>query len=477
MILVERVIRGGQVVTPDGVIATDLGIEGGRISVIGPCPAAELVIDATGRLVMPGGIDPHAHVEQVSGMGLLNADTFETASAAAALGGTTTMISFAAQARGERLADTVADHAARAARGARIDHAFHITVTDLSVPGFADDLVALIGAGHRSLKLFTTYNIGLTDRQIADVMGLVRGQGALVCVHAENDGLLGWTKDALMARGLDRPLHHAVAHPRLAELDAVERMCRYAAFFGQPVMIFHVTTAEAADAVRRARAGGAPVQAETCPQYLFQTDGVLDRPGMEGAKWVCSPPQRKAADHAALWAALSDGTIDIVSSDHSPYTFDVRGKLRHGPDTTFPGIANGMPGLQQRLPLMFDAMVSRGRGGPLAFARATAGAAARAYGLAQKGAIAPGMDADLVLWDPARRVTFGAADMADGAGYNPWQGVTVTGWPETVLSRGEVIVDRGQLTGAPGRGRWLPRGPVQGAEPAEEVQFLDRGTR
>ncbi len=471
--VVDLVIRGGLVVTPSGVLATDIGILAGRIAVIGPCADARRVIDAGGLMVMPGGIDPHAHVEQMSGMGLMNADTFETATAAAALGGTTTVISFAAQARGQRLCDTVAAYAARAARGARIDHAFHLTLTDLAVEGFRGDLSALIAAGHRSLKLFTTYAIGLTDRQIADVMGMVRGQGALVCVHAENDGLLGWTRDALLSAGLDRPLHHAVAHPRLAELDAVERMCRYAEFFGQPVMIFHVTTAEAADAVRRARARRVPVTAETCPHYLFQTADILDRPGIEGAKWVCSPPQRGVADQAALWAALQDGVIDLISSDHAPYRFDVTGKLAAGPVPPFAAIANGMPGLQQRLPLMFDAMVTHGRGGPVAFARAVAGRASEVYGLPGKGTIEVGRDADLVLWDPARRVTFGADDMADGAGYNPWAGVTVTGWPETVLSRGEVIVDRGTLTGAPGRGRWLSRPAVPGGVPADEVRYLE----
>ena len=474
---VDLAIRGGLVVTPSAVLATDIGISQGRIAVIGPCADALNEIDAGGRMVMPGGVDPHAHVEQVSGMGLMNADTFESATAAAALGGTTTVISFAAQARGEALRDTVAAYAARAARGARIDHAFHITITDLSVPGFADDLRALIAAGHRSVKLFTTYAIGLTDRQIAEVMGVVRGQGALVCVHAENDGLLGWTKDALLAAGLDRPLHHAVAHPRLAELDAVERMCRFAEFFGQPVMVFHVTTAESAEAVGRARARGVPVTAETCPHYLFQTAEVLDRPGIEGAKWVCSPPQRRPEDQAALWQALEAGVIDLVSSDHAPYRFDATGKLAAGPLPPFPSLANGMPGLQQRLPLMFDAMVTNRRGGPVAFARLTAGRAAEVYGLPAKGAIEVGRDADLVLWDPARRVTYRADDMADGAGYNPWEGVTVTGWPETVLSRGEVIVDKGQLVAPPGRGRWLWRSPVPGAEPAAEVQYLEEQQR
>lgn len=474
----DLVIRGGRVVTPQGVLACDVGIAGGRIAALAPGLSGAQVVDAAGRWVMPGGVDPHAHVEQVSGMGLLNADTFETATAAAALGGTTTVISFAAQARGERPADTLAAYAARAARGARVDHAFHLTVTDLTVPGFADDLRDAVAAGHRSVKLFTTYAIGLADRQIVEVMGQLRGQGALVCIHAENDGLLGWMKDQLVARGMTRPVHHALSHPRLAEVEAVERMCRFAEFFDQPVMIFHISTVEGAAAVRAAKARGAPVWAETCPHYLFQTAEVLDRPGILGARWMCSPPQRGLADHAALWDALGDGTIDLVSSDHAPYRMDASGKLQAGDAPPFPAIANGMPGLQQRLPLMFDAMVSRGMGGPEAFARLTAEAPARLYGLPGKGAIAVGMDADIAVWDGNRRVTFGADDMADATGYNPYEGTTVQGWPEVVILRGQVIAQGGVVTGAPGAGRWLPRAggaarPVGRCAP--ELRALDGG--
>ncbi len=469
----DLLIKGGQVVTPQGVVDADVGLAGGRIAAIGTGFTGARVIDAGGRMVMPGGVDPHAHVEQRSGMGLMNADSFATAHAAAALGGTTSVVSFAAQAKGEALADTVADYADRAARGARVDHAFHITVSDPGAPRFAADLGNLIAAGHRSLKLFTTYAIGLSDREIAGVMGLVRGQGALVCVHAENDGLLGWMRDALVARGLTRPLHHAVSHPRMAELEAVERLCRFAEFFGQPVMIFHVTTAEAAEAVRRAKARGAPVHAETCPHYLFQTAEVLDRAGMEGAAWMCSPPQRRAKDQAALWEALADGTLDLISSDHAPYRMDATGKFLAGVAPPFPGIANGMPGLQQRLPLLFDAMVSGGRGGAEAFARLTAEAPARLHALPGKGRIEVGADADLVLWNPAAEMVFGAADMADATGYNPWAGRRVKGLPETVISRGEVIVDRGTLTAPPGRGRWIARPPFASAPCAPELAFLE----
>ena len=454
--MADLIIRNGRIVTPAGVVEGDMAVSEGRISAIGEAggPAGQ-EIDARGRWVMPGGVDPHAHIEQMSGMGLMNADTFETATTSAAMGGTTSVISFAAQARGQRLRDTVEDYARRARRGAMIDHAFHIIISDTSVADFEADLASLIAAGHRSIKIFTTYNIRLDDAQILRLMELARAHGALICVHAENDAIITQARDRLIARGRTTPADHARSRPRMAEIEAVERMCRFAEYTGQPVMLFHISCAEAAEAVRQARARGAPVMAETCPHYLFMTEEVLDRP--QGAKWMCSPPQRSAADQQALWAGLLDGTLDLVSSDHAPYRHDETGKLSAGPDAGFHQIANGLPGLETRLPLMFDAMVSHGRGGPEAFARLTAEAPARLHGLTAKGRLAVGMDADVVIWDGDRQVTYDEDDLHDNVGYNPWAGTTVQGWPDTVILRGEVLVADGAFHGTPGCGRWQNR--------------------
>jgi len=472
----DLTLRNGRIVTASGQWQGDIGIADGRIAVLGRAPAGMREIDLAGRIVTPGGIDPHCHIEQMSGMGLMNADTFETATRSAAMGGTTAVISFAAQARGERLRDTVAAYAARAARGAALDHAFHLTVSDPTVEGLEDDLAELAAAGHRSVKLFTTYDIRLGDEELLRVLAAARANGMLTCVHAENHGMLAWTKARLMAAGLDRPQHHALSHPRLAEVEAVERICRFAEFLDAPVMIFHVSTAGALDAVRAARLRGVPVRAETCPHYLLSTAEVLARDGIEGAKWMCSPPQRDADDVAALWQGLARGDLDLVSSDHAPYRFDETGKLHAGPNPPFPAIANGMPGLETRLPLLFDAMVSRGLGGPEAFVRATATRPAQLYGLPGKGDIAPGMDADLVIWDAGRRVTYGADDLHDAVGYNPWAGTTVTGWPETVILRGHVVKEGDAYLGQPGAGRFLPRAghgvPLSGRM-APELGFLE----
>jgi dihydropyrimidinase len=463
----DLLIRGGAVVTAAGPSVADIAVRTGTVVAVGrDLGPADRVIDATGRLVMPGGVDVHAHIEQMSGMGLMNADTFETATRSAAMGGTTSVISFAAQARGERLSDTVEDYTARARRGAMIDHAFHITVTDPSVPGFDDDLAALIRLGHRSVKVFTTYNIKLDDPAILQVMQIARAQGGMVCVHAENDGILGQAKRALLGAGLTLPKHHALSHPPMAEIEAVERMCRFAEYLDQPVMLFHISTAESLAAVRVARSRGVPVWAETCPHYLLTTADVLDKPGVEGAKWMCSPPQRTPADQVALWAGLAVRDMQVVSSDHAPYRFDASGKLSAGPNPRFDQIANGLPGLETRLPLMFDAMVTKGRMDPADFVDLTATTPARLYGLRNKGDIAPGMDADIVLWNPDRTHTYGADDLHDNAGYNPWVGHTVTGWPETVLLRGQVLVQDGRFLGTPGQGRLIDR-PAVGVRPGK----------
>ncbi|MEL6168006.1 MAG: dihydropyrimidinase [Pseudomonadota bacterium] len=452
----DLIVQGGTLVTPGGVMSGDIGIRGGRIDAVGrSLGAAHSLLDATGRVVTPGGVDPHAHIEQRSGMGLWNADTWESATHAAAMGGTTSVIAFAAQTRGQRLADAVADYEKRAGRGARIDYAFHLMLTDPGAPDFEDDLQRLIAEGHRTLKVFTTYDIRLDDTDILRILDLAREAGALTCVHAETHALIARATAELVARGMTKPRHHAASHPRLAEIEAVARVVRFAEATGAPVMIFHVSTIEAADLIRSARRRGLPVAAETCPHYLLMTEEVLDR--SDAAKWMCSPPQRSEADRAGLWAALDRGDIALISSDHAPYRMDESGKFAHGADAPFPKIANGMPGLETRLPLMFDAMGHGARGGLAGFVDRVAAAPARLHGLTNKGRIAPGADADLVLWDPDRLTTYGDDDLHCNTGYNPWAGTRIRGWPETVLCRGEIIVSQGACHAAPGSGRRIDR--------------------
>ena len=453
----DLIIRGGRVISSEQDKIADIGVRDGKIAAIGRISDRCPEFDATGKIVTPGGVDAHCHIEQMSGMGLMNADTFETATRSAALGGTTTTISFAPQSNTPTLADAVNDYCERARSGALVDYAFHIIMSDLTAVDVLRELRDLIRAGHRSIKIFTTYNIQLSDRDICEVLAVAKDAGALVCVHAENDGLVGWTKGRLLALGKTAPHFHAVSHPRLSEIEAVERLIRFAEFFATPVMLFHISTREAVQAIRTAKARGVPVWAETCPHYLLMTADVLKRQGTEGAKWMCSPPQRTDDDRAALWDGLADGTLSLVSSDHAPYRFDDTGKLSAGPDPDFSQIANGLPGLEVRMPLMFNEIISNGRLTSTAFVNLCCTAPARLHGLPSKGDIAPGCDADLVIWDPDRQVTFGGNDLHDNVGYNPWEGRTLRGWPETVLLRGTPIVEGCKLLADPGTGQWIAR--------------------
>ena len=454
----DLVIRGGTVATVSDVFEADIAITGERIVAMGiGLPAGRQEIDARGHFVLPGGVDPHCHIEQLSGGGIMNADTFETATRSAAYGGTTSVISFAAQHRGMNLAAVVADYAALAARGALIDHAFHLMVANPDRQTIEQDLPALIGAGHRSVKLFMTYDkVQVQDENLLDVLLAARGHGALVCVHAENHGLLKWMGERLVKRGYTAPKYHAVSHPAAAEVEAFSRLIRFAELVDQPIVIFHVSTAEGAAMIREARGRGVKIFAETCPHYLFQTAKVLDQPGLEGARMMCSPPQRGEPDQSALWQALELGDLQMISSDHAPYRLDSTGKFSAGPSPTFKEIANGMPGLEMRLPLLFDAMVSKGRGGLSRFVELTSTAPARIYDLPRKGSLAIGMDADIAIWDPARKVTL-TDELHDNTGYNPFKDREIVGWPEIVLRRGSVIVERGALHGKPGEGRLLLR--------------------
>jgi dihydropyrimidinase len=455
----DTVVRGGLVGTAEAVFRADIGIRDGRIAAIGEdLGPADTVIDATDRLVLPGGIDSHCHIEQMSAAGVMTADDFASATTGAAFGGTTTVISFAAQQRGTDLEETVADYAKRAVRGALVDYSFHMIVTDPNAKTLAQ-LPGLIRQGHRSIKLFMTYDrLKVDDEHVLAVLRLARETGATVCVHAENHGMIAWASERLLAAGHTAPRYQPMSHPRLAETEAFHRLIAMAELVDQPITIFHVSTAEGAEIVREARRRGVQVTAETCPHYLLLTADELDRPGLEGGKWCCSPPLRTASDQDALWESLARRDLQIISSDHAPYSWDEAGKLKNGPSATFRQIANGLPGLELRQLLMFDAMVSQERMTVPDFVELTATAPAKHYGLyPKKGTISIGADADLVLWDPQRRTTVNWADLHDRTGYSPFEGRQLRGFPETVLLRGTVIVDEGELFARPGSGQFLPR--------------------
>jgi dihydropyrimidinase len=441
-------------------------VRAGRIVALAEdLPKAAHEIDARGLLVLPGGVDSHCHIEQLSGMGIWNADDFESGTVSAAFGGTTTVIPFAAQHHGQSMREVVADYRERAEK-AVIDHAFHMIVSDPSAEVLSE-LPALIREGYSSLKLFMTYPLlRLSDEQMLDLLALARREGAMVSVHAENDAMLAWTARRLLERGHRAPRYHAVSHPRIAEAEAVGRLIAMAALVDQPVTVFHVTTEGSMAAIRDAQTRGQKVFAETCPQYLLLTANDLDRPGLEGARWMFSPPARDRADQEAIWRGVQNGTFQMVTSDHAPYRFDDTGKLAKGPNPDFKQIANGIPGIELRLPLLFSEGVQKGRIGLERFVELCCTNPARIYGLhPRKGAVAVGSDADIAIWDPDQTVELTDQTTHDATGYCPYAGRTLTGWPTTVIARGEVIVDGGELLAERGRGRFLPRAAGPAARP------------
>lgn len=456
----DLVIRGGRVVTEGRVLDGDVGVRAGRIAAIGTGLASgQREVDAAGRWVLPGGIDSHCHVEQRSGMGMMCADDFHSATVSAAFGGTTTILPFAAQHRGMSVPEVLADYSRRAAEKAVIDYGFHLILANPDERTLAEDLPRAIRDGITSLKVYMTYDrMRLEDHQLLDVMALARREGALVMVHAENHDMIKWLAQRLVERGHTAPKFHGVAHDPLAESEAAFRAIALARLVDVPVLLVHVSGGDTVELIRQAQTLGANVLAESCPQYLFLTAQDMDRPGMEGAKYCCSPPARDAASQEAVWRGLLDGTLATYSSDHAPYRFDASGKLPKGDETTFKEMANGVPGIELRLPLLFSEGFLGGRMDIHQFVALAAGNHARLYGLApRKGAIALGADADIALWNPERRTTVSAAMLHDNVGYTPYEGRTLRGWPEVVISRGRVVVQDGQLHAERGSGEYLRR--------------------
>ena len=470
----DTVIRGGMVVNADSCIHADVGIVGERVVAIGDSlPAARREIDARGKLVMPGGVDSHCHIEQVSSFGILCADDFHSATVSAAFGGTTTVIPFCAQHRGDHIPEVLADYHRRAAEKAVIDYGFHLIVANPDEQTLTSDLPAAIDTGVRSFKIFMTYDrMRLQDEQILDVLVTARRHGALVMVHAENHGIISWLAGRMVGQGNVLPRYHAICHTRSSEAEAINRVIALAEVVDTPILIVHVSTIEGVAAIRDARARGVKVYGETCPQYLFLTAKDIDR-GLEGAMFCCSPPPRDEAAQQACWQGLKDGALAVYSSDHAPYRYDASGKLPKGDKTTFKEMANGVPGLELRLPLLFTNGVGSGRISLSEFVQLTATRHADIYGLARKGRIAPGCDADIALWDPDKRVTIDAAQLHDNTGYTPYAGRELKGWPVMVFSRGELIIDQqsapGEIRAKRGRGRFIARGRTDAVSPANRM--------
>ncbi|CAO3437099.1 dihydropyrimidinase [Azospirillum endophyticum] len=465
----DLVIRNGTVATASDVFKADVGVRGGTITALGTGlgPGAE-EIDAAGLLVLPGGVDGHVHFDQPTGDGSVMADDFLTGTRSAAFGGTTTVLPFACQEKGRSLREAVDDYHRRAAGKPVIDYAFHLIVTDPTEQVLGQELPALIREGYTSFKIYMTYDaLKLNDRQILEVLDIARSEGAMVMMHAENADCIAWLTDRLERAGQTAPFFHGVSRPRVAEREATHRAISLAELVDVPILIVHVSGADAVEQIRWAQGRGLRIYAETCPQYLFLTADDLGGEGFEGAKCICSPPPRDAANQGVIWDGLTGGTFQVFSSDHAPFHFDgPGGKKVHGEKAPFRCVPNGIPGVETRLPLLFSAGVMTGRMELTKFVELTATNPARMYGLhPRKGTIAVGSDADIALWDPARRVTVTNAMLHHNVDYTPYEGMEVTGWPVATISRGTVVCRDGALLVGPGRGAFLPCGLPAPARP------------
>jgi dihydropyrimidinase len=353
----------------------------------------------------------------------------------------------------------VADYHRRAKEKSVVDYAFHLILSDLTESVMKDELPELLRNGYTSFKVYMTYErLRLDDYQILQVLELAKREGALTMVHAENHDMIRFSTEGLLGKGARAPRYHAVAHGRLAESEATHRAIALAELLGAPIFVVHVSSREAVAEIRRAQARGARVLAETCPQYLFLTEEDLDREGMAGAMFCCSPPPRDRASQEALWQGLADGTFQVFSSDHAPYRFDESGKLAKGANAPFHQIANGVPGIEVRMPLLFSEGVLGGRIDVHRFVELTSTRPAKIYGMfPRKGSISIGADADLVIWDADREEVIESAKLHDQVGYTPYEGRKVKGWPRVVLSRGRVVVEEKELRAQPGSGEFVPR--------------------
>ncbi|WP_196073038.1 dihydropyrimidinase [Nakamurella alba] len=453
----DLVVRGGTVVDADREQRLDVGIRGGTVVALGEgLPAAATEIDATGTYVLPGGVDVHTHLDQVSAKGARTADDFLSGSVSAAHGGTTTVMAFAAQARGERIADVLARGLAAASRST-VDVGLHLIVTDIDRPDAAGDLAEAATAGVTSMKVFMTYEkLRLADAALLRALAAARDLGVRVMVHAEHHGMIGYRTGTLVADGVTAPAGHLLAHSRNAEGAAVAEIAAIAEYLDMPIYIVHLSSPEGLRALRQARDRGVAITAETCPHYLFLDETRLDAGLVEAVRSMCSPPLRGAADRATLWAAVQAGDIDLIASDHAPYRMDA--KLPRGSDTTFPECANGIAGVELRLPLMVSEALSGGRVSLPDVVRLCCAAPAQAMGLwPRKGHLGVGADADLAVWDPSASWVVSADGLHDAMDHSAYEGTAMKGAVRTVVSAGEVIVDDGGHRLTQGRGQFLVR--------------------
>lgn len=463
-------LKGGTIITEDGIYQQDLRILGEQIAEIGEdlAPDGAEVVDVSGKIIMPGGVDPHTHFD-LPMFDTVSSDDHYTGHKAAAFGGTTTVMDFVPQDH-ERLAESIDVWQQKAEPKAAIDYSFHMNITRLN-DAVLMEIPQLLERGITTLKMFTAYNgrLRLQDGEIFRVMRVAAEHGMLPMVHAENGDVIEILTREAVAAGKKDPEWHAHTRPAWGAVDAVLRSAALAAQAGAPLYIVHVNTAGGLDQIQYARGQGLPVMGETCPQYLFFNVDHLKRP--DGAKWVCSPPMRSEVDNEALWQGFSDDSLQVMGTDHCPFFYDGTSPIEYeGEPVSIPGkelgsddftkIPNGLPGVGDRMPILWSYGVGQGRITMRQFVAQTSTNPARIFGLyPQKGALLPGSDADIVVWDPERELTYGVEIARHRTDYNLYEGWALKGYPDKVFLRGTLIVDGDQWLGERGMGRFIKRKP------------------
>src|SRR5881392_1299186 len=454
----DSIIRNATVVTATDTYRADVGISGDRVTAIAtqlPTENAGRIIDATSLLLIPGGIDVHTHLDMPFG-GTTSADDFETGTRAAAFGGTTTLIDFAIQYKGQSLRTAFDTWMAKASAKAVCDYAFHCIITDLP-DARIEEMSSMVREGVSSFKLFMAYPgvFMLDDATIFKAMRAASKLGGMVCMHAENGGAIDVIVKQALAEGKTAPKYHALTRPTTAEAQACSRAIALAEMAGAPLYIVHLSCDDALQKVREARDRGLPVYAETCPQYLYLSLDNMDEPGFEGAKYVFTPPLREKWNQEKLWQGLKADQLSVVSTDHCPFCFKEQKEL--GKDD-FTKIPNGGPGIEHRLSLVYTGGVHGKHFSPNRFVQLVSTTPAKLFGLyPRKGTIAVGSDADLVIFDPNHEEVISAKTHHKRVDYSMFEGIKIKGAPKTVFSRGRTVIESCKFVGRPGSGQFLRR--------------------
>lgn len=451
----DMIVKGGTLVTASDTFKADLGIKAGKIveMALDLGSDASEIVDASGKYVFPGGVDPHTHMDMPFG-GTFASDDFKTGTIAAACGGTTTIVDFSIQQKGKSLKHATDTWREKADGKAVIDYGIHIALTDMT-DEVMNEIPEIIAAGYQSFKLFMTYDgLRVDDGTLLRTLMKVNENGGLSCVHAENYYVIDYLTKKYLSEGKIEPIYHALSRPDLAEGEAAGRAIKLAKIANAPLFIVHNSCEASISEIVRAREEGYPIMGETCPQYLLLSEDNYREPDFNGAKYVMSPPLRDKKNWPVVWKALKDNSLQVVATDHCPFFMSQKEMGKE----SFAKIPNGAPGVEARMSLMYTYGVAEGKIDLNRFVQVTSTNAAKVYGMyPQKGTIAIGSDADLVVFDPNVETTLTKSMLHENVDYTPYEGFKLKGYPVTTISRGKVVAKDGKFVGEEGRGEFIKR--------------------